>query len=258
MTSTGLDRDSHVALYIQLAEQLKREINEGLYRDGGRLPSEPALVKRFAVSRVTVRLAIGHLINEGLVTRKQGKGTFVAAQVVRHDLQDLKGFYDVLVAQGLALQTRLLTFEPALPPPEVAAAMATGEAPLYLLRRLYCLDDSPIALATTWLPAAAQQLSWTQAETHPSYSILQHLLELPIAYARVSIRSRLAGRQLAKILELKSSAPVLLLQRCSYGPGDEPREFTYFAVNSNNYEFTLNTQGAIALSSGLIAGATTS
>jgi hypothetical protein len=51
---------------------------------------------------------------------------------------------------------------------------------------------------------------------------------------------------------------VLLLQRCSYGPGDEPREFTYFAVNSNNYEFTLNTQGAIALSSGLTAGAITS
>jgi GntR family transcriptional regulator len=248
---TPLRRDSHVALYIQIADHLKQEILSGAYQASGRLPSEQSLTGRYGVSRVTVRLAIGHLLNEGLVVRKQGKGTFIAGSHVRHDLKDLRGIYDVLVSQGLEPETTLLKFEPALPPPEVADALGAGKSRRVFLKRLYRLDGAAIALAQTWLPLEAQTVSWADAETHPSYSILQQLLAMPVASADISIRGQLAGGELARALKLKAASPILLLERRSYGPAGEPREFTRFAVNSETYEFTLNAASPQALSTGL-------
>lgn len=252
---TQLERDSHVSLYLQIAERLKREILSNVYRASGRMPSEKSLTERFRVSRVTVRLAIGHLLNEGLVVRKQGKGTFIAGAHVRHDLQDLRGFYDVLVSQGLEPETTLLKFEPAVPPPEVADALGAGKSRRVFLKRLYRLDGVPIALAQTWLPLAARTVSWAEAEVHPSFSILQQLLRLPVARADIAIRGQRAGAELARALKLKPSSPILLLERRSFGPAGEPREFTWFAVNSETYEFTLHAEGPLALDSGLTVSA---
>jgi GntR family transcriptional regulator len=251
----ALRRDSHVSLYVQIADHLEREIHAGQYGNTGKLPSEQALMERFKVSRVTVRLALGHLMNQGLVVRKQGKGTFVAGHVVRHDLKTLKGFYDVLVAQGLTPDTELLTFEPTHPPPEIADAMEVGQGRLVLLRRLYRLDGLPIGVATTWLPLEAAKVAWKDAETHFSYHILQDLLGLPIARASIEIHGRRAGKELGALLELDAGAPLLVLERISYGPGGEPREFTRFAVNSETYKFTVNAEGAVPFSAGvMVAG----
>lgn len=245
--SAALDRESHLSLYMQIAERLRDEIATGRYAESGKLPSEQALVRRFEVSRVTVRLAIGHLINDGLVVRKQGKGTFLAGSLVRHDLRGLKGFYHELVSQGFNPETRLLDFELADPPPEVADALGSGRSRRVLLRRLYSLDGAPICLATTWLPAAAERVTWAEAETYPSYSILQYLLRTPIARAQIAIRGRLAGREYARALEITPKSPLLVLERVSYDDENRPLEHTLFAVNSKSYEFTFTADGPMPI-----------
>jgi DNA-binding GntR family transcriptional regulator len=103
-----LARDSHVAMYRQLAQQLRGAITRGDYRPGDKIPTEPQLIRRFGVSRITARQAVDALAREKLVIRKQGKGTFVAGPLVHHDLLELRGIYDELVAQGLEPHTRLL------------------------------------------------------------------------------------------------------------------------------------------------------
>lgn len=246
-----LSRDSQVALYVQIAEHLHLEIESGLYGSSGRLPSEQALVARFGVSRVTVRLAIGRLMNDGLVVRKQGKGTFVAGTLVRHNLKDLKGFYDTFVSQGLNPKTELLKFETARPPPEVADVLGVEKGNLVLLQRLYRLDNVPIGLVTTWLPIVAKKVTWAEAESHYSYSILQDLLGLAVARAEISIRGQRAGKVLGKVLRLTPESPVLVLERISFGPRDEPREFARFSVNSETYEFRLNAEGPLPLKPGI-------
>jgi GntR family transcriptional regulator len=248
-----LRRESHVSLYAQIADLLRRDITSGVYPPLSKLPSEPMLVRRLGVSRVTVRLAIDLLIKQGLVIRKQGKGTFVAGSTVRHELQELRGFYDVMVAQGLRPQTRLLKFELKAPPPEVVAQLGTAEPALMFLQRSYSLEGAPIGLASTWLPADARQISWQQAEIHPSYAILQDLLGMPIARADVAIRGRLAGRPLGRMLNLPSKSAVLVLERISYGAGGAPLESTSFVVNSESYEFTLSVQGPLPINARLRA-----
>jgi DNA-binding GntR family transcriptional regulator len=252
-TETALRRDSHVALYAQVADLLKQEIAAGPHPASGRLPSEHELMRRFGISRVTVRQAVDLLIKEGLVVRKQGKGTYLGGSTVRHELQELRGFYDVMAAQGLRPETRLLRFELVAPPPDVLARLGSESGELMLLQRLYSLEGAPIGLATTWLPAQARRVTWEQAETHPSYSILQQLLGIRIARASIAIRGRLAGRSLARVLKLSSKSAVLVLERTSYDREGRPRELTDFVVNSESYEFTLSAEGPLPINSGLRA-----
>src|SRR5712691_11696578 len=66
------------AKYQEIADHLRDQIDSGLLQEGERLPSEPDLVRQFAASRNTVRLAVALLTNQGLVVTRQGLGTFVS------------------------------------------------------------------------------------------------------------------------------------------------------------------------------------
>ena len=74
-----LDKESAVPLYEQLKLSLSKKIEEHVLQEGERLPSEAELCAEFDVSRITVRRAVDELVEEGVLERRQGKGTFVAS-----------------------------------------------------------------------------------------------------------------------------------------------------------------------------------
>ena len=81
--SYSLHRDVPVPMYYQLKLQLQADIREGRMRPGDMLPPECELCEQLGVSRPTVRQAMSELVAEGLLTRRKGKGTFVAAPAER-------------------------------------------------------------------------------------------------------------------------------------------------------------------------------
>src|SRR5271166_1465546 len=113
-------RDNSTSLYRQIAGRLRQEILGGAFEPSGRLPSEAAIGDRFCVSRVTVRLALDILTQDGLIERRQGKGAFVAGRGVRHELDRLQSFHESLRAQGLAATMKLVSVETRRPSPDVA------------------------------------------------------------------------------------------------------------------------------------------
>jgi GntR family transcriptional regulator len=253
----GLARASHIALYQQIARRLENDIADGRYRDLERLESEHELMRRFAVSRITVRQAVDELVRNGLVVRKQGKGTFVAGPSIRHDLHDLRGFVDVFLSQGRRPETRLLSFAAVEPPAEIGAALGLKEGARPMrFQRLYVLDGKPVALAEAWLTPQASSVSWDEVETHSTYAILQGLLGFRIARADMAIRAHMAGKALGRVLAVPARAPVLLLVRVSFDADGVPREVTHFTVNSEAYEFTLSASGPLPISSSLKATGT--
>jgi GntR family transcriptional regulator len=249
-----LARESHVALYQQIARHLENDIAIGHYSALKRLESEHELMERFAVSRITVRQAIGNLVQKGLVVRKQGKGTFVAGPSIRHDLHDLRGFFDVFLSQGQHPETRLLSFAAVDPPAGITVALKLerGTRPMRF-QRLYVLDGNSVGLAEAWLNPEATNVSWDDVETHSTYAILQELLGIRIARAEMAIRARIAGKRLGRILAIPANASVLLLVRISFDTTGTPREVTHFTVNSEAYEFTLSAGGPLPISSSLKA-----
>ena len=120
MTESGssrLPRSSSVPLWRQLSDHLRQQIHTGVLRPGARMPTEVEMGSTYGVSRITVRAAIEKLLAEQLVVRAQGKGTFVAGAIVRQDLSDLAGIIPNLEAQGIAFETRLITYEQVTAPP---------------------------------------------------------------------------------------------------------------------------------------------
>lgn len=249
----GLRRDALQALYVQLADALERDIAAGAYAHTGKLPSEQALMARFAVSRITVRQAIGILVRKRLVEVKQGKGTFVASPVVQHGLDNLTGFYDSLVQQGLAPRTRLLDFRVATTADRTATVFAEGGVPAVTLRRLYLLNGRPFAVVDGLLAAAAGALTRAQVETHTIYRLLRDVLGEEVSRAEIGIRARRAGSVVGRLLKLAPGRPVLIMQRVSLGRAGDPIEHSFFHIVPETYEFRLNVSGPLQITSSLQA-----
>jgi DNA-binding GntR family transcriptional regulator len=246
-----LNRESATALYVQIADLLRSDIDAGAFATDSKLPGENELTRRFGVSRVTVRQAIAQLLTDGYVVSKQGKGTFVSRQKFLHDLKPMRGFYDALVAQGVEPKTKLLEFGPASPPECVKEAFGSPENDCFQLKRLYLVDDEPIALVVSYLPPEASGLTWEQVNRNPIYVLLESLLEMPVAKAEIRIRARTAGTSVGQVLGLTSRAALLVMERESFGSNGKLREHTTFYIRPENYEFTLSVQGPLPVGSSI-------
>jgi len=204
-------------LYHQVAQALQKQIRQGIYQSGGRLPSEAALCQQFAVSRITVRAALGQLANVGLVRRVRGKGTFVAPAPVEHELIRLTDFVEDMTAAGLHATSRvtLMRDEPA----SEAVAAHLGLAPgmgVVRLDRLRLADDQPIAFDTTYLPARyGKLLEADQLTRETIYHLLESRYGIAVTSGTFLIESVEAARDLARQLHVKPGAALLVVHRTS-------------------------------------------
>lgn len=106
-----IEHDSATPLYQQLAHILRDQIGTGKIKPGAALPPESRLVQKFQVSRVTARQALDLLAAEGLIVRKQGKGTYVCPPKIQQDMNSLRGFAELMVARGAEQVMQVLAFE---------------------------------------------------------------------------------------------------------------------------------------------------
>ena len=248
-----LRRDSHVAMHRQLAQQLRQAIAGGGYRPGDRLPTEPELAARHAVSRITARQAVMQLVREGLVVRRQGKGSFVAEPPVHHDLVDLHGIYDELVARGVNPTTELLDYAEVAPATNVAERLHSGARKVLHYKRLYLRRGEPFAVSWAWLSPAVPKVPRELVAAHTTYHLFENFMHLKIRHADLSVRARAASPELRKLLRLRPHAPVIALERVSYLADGKPAEFTLYCANAENYEFALRIRGKMPITTSMQA-----
>ncbi|KAA6175483.1 GntR family transcriptional regulator [Pseudomonas veronii] len=237
--STSILRDSTTSLYEQIAHRLLEEIQRGDFEPSGKLPSEAELGERFGVSRVTVRLAVGKLSDDGVVERKQGKGTFVAAKQVRHGLDALRSFHEALLLQGLKPSMQVIghTLQPV---PEALKGLFEAAHDCLLLERLHFVDDEPIALGRSHLPAELASVVWTDVEHQPIYSILESITGQAVTRADLAIRAQAADASLASTLHVKRGAALLVMERTSYFADGRCCDRTTFFIRPERYAFVLS------------------
>ncbi len=91
-----INRNNPRPLYLQLADYLREQMKSGQIKPGDKLDSEPEMVKKYGVARQTAREALQQLVNEGLIVKKHGKGTFCKASSQRKNIDvllDIKDYY---------------------------------------------------------------------------------------------------------------------------------------------------------------------
>jgi GntR family transcriptional regulator len=236
-------------LYEQLKHRLRSEIARGVYRPGDRLPSEPELINRYGISRITVRQALGDLEAEGLVVRRHGKGTYVAEQPAKDSPVRLVDFMQDMTLAGLTPTLRVLRLAREGASRDLAEALhlAPGSE-VVRVDRLRLANEQPIAVDSTWLPLRYGALLVDGELTKkPIYRLLETTYGVLITTSAFHLTAAAATAEQAHLLTVPGGSPLLLIQRISSTEHDEPvyLQDRYYRPDRVHYVATLQRQGAI-------------
>jgi GntR family transcriptional regulator len=224
----AIDKEIPIPYHYQLRELLRGEIVSGRWAVDERLPSERELCEAFDLSRTTVREAIDALVNEGLLRREKGRGTFVAApKIVEGLLQSPTGFSDSMAEQGIPVQTRVLRMELSTAPYVVAQELRiTSHDPVVIIDRLRSIFDEPILIVTSYLPERLFPSLVDEDLTDTSlYHTLQLKYGLKISKAKRCMEAVAANEMEARLLRIPTGAPLMLIESTTYTHKDFPFEY---------------------------------
>lgn len=236
-SAASLDRHGSATVHQQLSELLRAQVMQ--LKPGSQLPTEHRLAASHRVSRTTVRRAVQSLVDEGLLIRHQGKGTFVAPQRIVHPLDQLRPFVSIFTAAGILPTGRVLEYR-WVASADIPSELPTMDTGALLVRRLYLLADAPQAMAEIYVPdPLGQQISRDEIEEHPIYQVLQDRLGVNLGGATVSLRSLPAARDLAAHLELELGSPLLVMQRATYDNQERLVECALYHLPADKFELQL-------------------
>ncbi|MDT0609098.1 GntR family transcriptional regulator [Streptomyces lancefieldiae] len=234
----SIDRSSPVPLYFQVAQQLQRLIETGTLAPGTRLENEIALADKFGLSRPTMRQAIQHLVDKGLLARKRGVGTQVVNNRVRRQIE-LTSLFEDLKRDGRRPRTDVLSMQTVPASDEVAAALGIEPgAPTMAMRRLRYADDEPIALLQNHLPADLLTLTEDDLTERGLYELLKRA-GISLRTARQNIGARRASAAEARLLGEGRSVTLLTMERTVQGDAGRPVEFGSHLYRASRYSFEM-------------------
>jgi GntR family transcriptional regulator len=212
-TMAPLD-DGAVAKHRQLRDRLV-ELADSL-PDNAPVPSERELMEHFGISRGTVRTAINALISEGVLSRSQGKGTYVARRRLLTPVY-LASFTKDMTARGLQPATTVLGLERVESPVGVRAFL--GSAMAWRVERLRSADGAPIAHEVAYLSAALVPSLHPDDLQGSVYELLSERFDVPIDAAEQTVWARSADEQLAQLLGIEIGEAVMVFDRQSTSRG---------------------------------------
>lgn len=237
-----LSQESDIPLYSQLVGIVKRNISAGTLTAGDLLPSETELCKTFDISRSTVRQAIGTLETEGLVVRKQGRGTFVAEPKMRRRTETVYSFTSEISAMGLVPSSSLIEFDVIDPPPDIMKMLELGssDAKVYRFTRIRKVNGEPLILETSYYPHFIYpKLTRELLETHSFYSLLYEVGIVP-AEAVDSYEAVILGRKEAELLGCKPGSCAFFAQRRTRTEGGATFEYTQSYIRADRVKLDVN------------------
>ncbi len=227
-------------LYREVKRLLTQSLIEGEWPAGAALPSETRLAERYRVSIGTLRKAIDELVAERIVTRHQGRGTFVAT----HNANRLMFHFFHIVGRDGGKEyptTKTLSFRRGKAALEEARRLgiAPGAAVLRI-RNLLSLAGSPVILDDIVLPQALfpdlTEKIFTMRD-NTIYHLYQTRYGINVLRSSERLSAVLAQGDAAKLLKVKAGAPLLTINRTAMSFRDRPVELRRSLVNTAAHEY---------------------
>ncbi len=219
----SLNPESALPLYHQLEQALKIQIGLGRWQPGQMIASERELMRLANVSRATVRQALNALVQQGILTSIQGRGTFVTQPKYEQEIKAVYSFSEQMRAQGVSLEDRLLQRSIFPAPPDLAALLGLQpKDKLIHLQRVRAIGTTPLMLSSSYLPYALCPELVTEPLDGSLYRLLTEKYDLPPLRSRDILEAHNADAATAYHLHIAPGAALVYVERVAYTHNDLP------------------------------------
>jgi GntR family transcriptional regulator len=221
-----LSRNHPLPLYYQLMQELRHRIEEGEWNPGDLIPSERELSETYGISRMTVRQAVGELVQNGLLHRDQGRGTFVAKPKIRKQLSRLTSFTEDMRARGKCPSAQMLCMEMVPARPKVAEMLHINVGQqVVLIERLRLADGESVGIERAHLFFDGCEAILREDLSGSLYRLLRECFGVVPTRAQEEIEADACDPQNAQILGIQPGEPVLRIRRRTLN--QDQRSFEY-------------------------------
>lgn len=233
-----LDRASPTPLYHQIIDWMREQILGGIWPEHYQLKSEIDLAAELNVNRGTLRNAIKALIDEGLLMRIHGKGTFVAAATLEQPLaESLITFSEGLIAQRIPFQTRVLSTSIIHPDPSLASLLnLKPEDSVFALRRLRYVKGKPLIVLNNFVVYRyCPGIETVDFDQNSLFETLEGRFGLRLDWGRRFFEAQAASDTIAELLEVDACAPVMYTRQIVYLEDSQPVELSDLWIRGDHF-----------------------
>lgn len=231
-----LDQTAITPLYVQLMDEIEKDIKNGVYLPGDKIMTETEMAKAYGVSLITVRKAVGSLMEKGLVVRKQGKGTFVTKPKFARNMKQLQSFSEMCEQMGVKPGARML--ENRLVEADAKTAERLGVDPgsqVVYICRLRFADMEPVAIEKNYFPLKYAFLLDAKFDDNSLFDFLKERSGLKVASSEKLIELCRATTDEAELLDVKKGDYLLFVRSTAYDNNNDPLYAGVQIINGDRF-----------------------
>lgn len=239
-----LKQDAITPLYVQLMEELETSIRNGVYKPGDKIMTEAEMAKEYGVSLITVRKAVGSLMEKGLVVRKQGKGTFVTKPKYSRNMKKLQSFTEMCEQMGVKPGAQVLENRLIMADKKVADRLGIepGSNVVYI-SRLRLADGEPVQVEKSYFPLKYAFLLEEDLNNGSMFECLKEKAGAKVASSEKMIELCRATAEEAALMDVKKGDYLLFVKGTAYDENGEPMYAGIQLINGDRFSLYVYESG---------------
>ncbi|WP_026883181.1 GntR family transcriptional regulator [Clostridium akagii] len=237
-----IEKHNPLPMYFQIKEILKELIENEELKPGDMIPPEREICSIQQVSRMTVNKAIMSLVNEGILYREQGKGTFVSKPKKKQVLTKLKGFTEEMLDRGLRTETKIISFTVNEVTKQIKSIleMPDSETKVIQITRLRIFNGEPMGIEIVWLPYNLfPNMTEEMVSGQSLYGIFKEKYNYQPKKAKQTIEPIILNDYECDLLNQKKGSVAMLFWRNTYTAEGIQIEYNKSIYRSDIYKYEI-------------------
>ncbi|MBB6625031.1 GntR family transcriptional regulator [Clostridium gasigenes] len=206
-----IDKSSPIPVYYQLKNDLIIKISQGIWKPGECIASERELCEIYGVSRMTIRQALGELVQEDVLFKIKGKGTFVCEPTVKQE--DMMSFTDMMKQTGRNLKTEVIEFNKINTPEHLTEIISLDK--VYIINRKRIVDNECIAVEKVYIPVDYCGYIDEKMLEGSLFKILEEFGYM-VDHSQSSIAAVIMNSELKDLFKVSEAVPLLKMTSKTY------------------------------------------
>lgn len=209
-------------MYLQVTDRLKADIEEGIFKENEKLPSEFELSKSLGVSRATLREALRLLEEENIIVRRHGVGTFVNPKpVFTSGIEQLTSISSMIKDAGMEPGTIYLNSSKTISNEEdIKRFQCNEDDSILTIKRVRTANGEPVVYCVDQVPSDLMPSNFEKRYDSSIFSALEETGEVHVSYAVTYINPIGHHPEVSSILQSEQEASLLLLTQLHHDDND--------------------------------------